>query len=207
MVPHDWINRNLRHNMHTNSHLFTICYQTVRVHTKKLRNSDQFAQAYEANVNKLTNDEPFLLLANNGYRAGTYPHAVVLSNVPHGLNCYTKYRQVVIDAALNPTHLHRKFLEDFVGMDERLIRRGLLSSVAYQTVMRSSLRMPEREDEVMLIVPDLDTAMDVRSYLPHVKLIAMGGRPKVHANATERKRAERARKKAQQQDNRQDNIA
>jgi hypothetical protein len=47
-------------------------------------------------------------------------------------------------------------------MDERMIRRGLLSSVAYQTVMRSSLRIPEREDEVMLIVPDLDTALDVR---------------------------------------------
>ena len=122
---------------------------------------------------------------------------------------------------MNPTHLHRKFLKDFVGMDERMIRRGLLSSVAYQTVMRSSLRIPEREGEVMLIVPDLDTAMDVRSYLLHAKLVAMdgcediiaprssmkGGRPKVHANATERKRAERARKKAQQQDNWQDNIA
>jgi hypothetical protein len=81
----------------------------------------------------------------------------------------------VIDAALNPTHLHRKFLEDFVGMDERMIRRGLLSSAAYQTVMRSSLRIPEREDEVMLIVPDLHTALDVRSYLPHAKVIAMDG--------------------------------
>jgi hypothetical protein len=134
-----------------------------------------------------------------------------LPNSPHGLNTYSHIDDVVFLSALNPLPQHIKFLKDR-GLTDSEIRDMTYHSVAYQAVMRTSLRDPNRRGPRMIIVPDHDLAVYLHERFPgsSIEKIDVGvplerptrpGRPRKHeSSAAKAREYRRKRQQARRQE-------
>jgi hypothetical protein len=145
--------------------------------------------------------------ANKGVIESPFePPAQRLPNKPHGLNVFADYDDVVFLASLNPTTDHFRFLKSrgIVG-DE--VRGFTYFSVAYQAILRTSIRDRESQSAKRILVPDLALAEYLHEMLPGSKLekldiglveqpLLRRGRPRNHA--TNRERVAQQRHKAKE---------
>ena len=159
-------------------------------------------------------DHPFLWRANKSVGGGVFgPHAQRLPNVPHGLNDYSDYDRIAFLSAVNPKTDHFRFLASR-GVDADAVRRAIYGSAVYQSVMRTSIRIPESNTRKTIIVPDASAARYLEEAFPgsRVERLESGlidlngtanhrGRPNEYGSSKERQRAYRKRIKesAQQQ--------
>jgi hypothetical protein len=99
-------------------------------------------------VKGLFGGEKFLWIANNDI---------------HGDNNWRDYNNVVFLSALNPNNSHFSYLNEMFGLDAVDVHKARAWEIAYQCIMRSSLRVPEAKNPVRIIVPDIALA----SYLAY----------------------------------------
>jgi hypothetical protein len=124
-----------------------------------------------------------------------------LPNNPLGLNDFDTVHDVVFLSALNPSPAHARFLQSRGLTSEEIERQGYCG-VAYQAVMRTSLRDATDLTPKNIIVPDERLARYLADMLPGATVKKMdtgivdesnkGGRPKVHENNAEKMRRRRA---------------
>lgn len=128
-----------------------------------------------------------------------------LPNSPHGLNAYSHIDDVVFLSALNPRPDHIKFLK-YKGLADAEIRDMNYHSVAYQAVMRTSLRDLNRYGPRTIIVPDRGLALYLQERFPgsSIEKIDVGvplerdtavGRPRQYESSAARAREYRRKQK------------
>jgi hypothetical protein len=208
--PHKRIVDRLRYRHHENGPRLVVMYFTERRWSKSLRDltieiggeRGSVGDFYLRKIKERFGDRPHLWIANNDI--GSVLDGVRLPNVPHGLNSFQGYHQCAIVSALNPSEGHGAFLQAMAQIDERQVRRALLSQVAYQSLGRGSLRDPDADGPFLLIVPDRDTAEDVAAMYPGCQVSRLSdtdpvpapkkaGRKSLHDSAAARAKAAKRR--------------
>jgi hypothetical protein len=209
----DFLN-GLRYRQHGNGHLATIHYALDRNWSRHLLeqstdckpNLDRLRDAAKLVIQ----DRDFLWQANksvpNNFFKGLGQR---LPNNPLGLNEFDTVHDVVFLSALNPSPTHGRFLQSRGLTSEEIERQGYCG-VAYQAVMRTSLRDADDPMPKNIIVPDERLALYLAEMLPGATVRKMdtgiadrpnkGGRPRVHQNNAEkmsRRRTKEAGKRAE----------
>jgi hypothetical protein len=204
------IDSTLRYREHVGFERLTIHYAFDRPWSKCLRDSDAgmpFA-AYCDAVQRGNGDKRAIWIGNNDiegspFKGNQYQR---LPNYPHGLNNFQEeYDNVVCLSALNPSNDLIGFLES-VGLSREEVLLNTYKHCVYQAVLRCSLRNPDWLSTNHVFVPDQQLALWLQSifqgssverlpvdYLPPARKI---GRPKKFANASERQKAHRARRRS-----------
>lgn len=127
-----------------------------------------------------------------------------LSGSPHGLNQYRNIDNVAVLGAFNPNTQQVGFLK-FMGMSSAQIDAAMNMNIAYQAIMRGSLRIQNSTTKKQVVVADRRTAKWLSRVFPGAEVkevpvqnagsVGKLGRPKKYENVRERVRARRARKK------------
>ena len=213
-VQDDDFLKGLRYRQHGNGHLATISYALDRDWSRHLLeqstdgkpNLDRLRDAAKLVIQ----DRDFLWQANksvpNNFFKGLGQR---LPGNPLGLNEFDTMHDVVFLSALNPSPAHAKFLHSR-GLSAEEIERQGYCGVAYQAVMRTSLRDANDTTPKNIIVPDERLALYLAEMLPGATVQKMetgiadqpnkGGRPRVHQDNAEkmsRRRTKEAEKRAE----------
>ena len=104
--------------------------------------------------------EPALYVANVGRKSEIIDKSGNFKPIPvvsHGLNDWQGYHNIYISAAVNRQPKHFAMLEA-LGLSASEVHRGCAYEMAYQNVMRSSLRDPQSRNKVRVLAPDQPTA-------------------------------------------------
>jgi hypothetical protein len=202
----------LKFQEHQNGHLIVIKYGVdapwSRKRRLKLVRSDQtvmdaIMQAAEAEFG----DSPFLWQANKDVADNLFgSNGQRLPNIPHGLNDYSHFNNIVFLSSLNPSADHFSFLKT-QGVEAEEVRRAIYLEALYQSVMRSSIRDAENTEAKTVIVPDLAAAEYLKERFPGSCIEKLkidipieakpkkAGRPRKHREDRDRKAQYRQRKK------------
>ncbi len=213
-VPDLELVESLRYSQHGNGSLTSIHYALERNWSRHLleQQSDgipNLARLGDA-AKPIIRGRDFLWQANksvpNNFFGG---HGQRLPNNSLGLNEFDTVHVVVFLSALNPPPAHARFLQSRGLSPEEIERQGYCG-VAYQAVMRTSLRDPNDTTPKTIIVPDERLALYLAEMLPGATLHKMdsgisdqpskGGRPRVHRDNAEkmsRRRTKEAEKRAE----------
>lgn len=218
-VPDDDLAAGLRYITHGNTHRTVIQYFIEKPWSKRIQNRELddgiYLDRMVSIIKEKFADVPFLWQANKRTSDDIFdPPAIRLPNSPHGLNAYSHIDNVAFLSALNPIPAHIKFLKH-MGLTAEAIRRATYMLVAYQAVMRSSLRDPSNHNERIVIVPDKKLAHYLSERLPDAQISKIdiedpsasakpAGRPRVHASNAAKSAAHRRR---QQEQSRQKMLA
>ena len=211
---HAAVERGLQYTTHANGGRLVIKYLSEQRWSKTLRNlkvsrpSDDdedpisvgslYMKICQQEAAKHSNRPP-LWISNNDVHDDAFD-GVRLSNVPHGMNNLQDHEVCCIMSALNPPPAHRDFLMEMCGLNERELRRAILSQTAYQSCGRGILRKIDGAGDFLLIVPDHDTAIDIAQYYPGCRIEKLftnyempkrQGRPDKYATDEERRAAKR----------------
>jgi hypothetical protein len=114
----------------------------------------------------ILSNKPFVWQANKDNSDALRPLFGVNTELPHlayGLNDYSKINNVVLLTASNPTPDQYRFPKN-QGMNVDAVRHAIHFHNAYQTVMRTSIRVPSNTEPKIVIVPDLPLAEHLSSY-------------------------------------------
>jgi hypothetical protein len=194
----------LRYRKHENGHLATIHFaldrnwsrHLLQKYTEGKSNLERLRDA----AKEILEERPFLWQANKAVPDNFFDRGQRLPNNPLGLNDFAKVHDIVFLSALNPSPAHAKFLRSRGLTDEEIERQGYCG-VAYQAVMRTSLRDATDLSPKNVIVPDERVAQYLSNMLPGAILKKMntgivdevnkGGRPRVHQNNAEKMRRRR----------------
>ena len=98
------------------------------------------------------------------------PYDWMIPHSPHGLNSYTNFDNVMVFAARNPKPFTVNFLKDTLHITFDVISQAIHKEVAYQNVMRCSLRDPNNTNPKAIYVPDLETAEWLQADFPGATL-------------------------------------
>jgi hypothetical protein len=157
---------------------------------------------------KIFGDKPYLFVDNNSM-AETPSNAKRIPVVSHGLNSYQHIHDIAFIPALNPNPNVDAFLLKVCGMDPNDIYITQTLTVAYQDVMRTSLRDPHSSSKVRIFTPSRDLGSRLQAaFFPDCTLTKMdsstfdveyakrGRKPKPDAIATKERIAFHRAKKA-----------
>lgn len=213
--PHRAIEAGLQFSAHPNDHLLTILYCFDEPWSKSQRDQIVDADAgkvrlLDALVPEIAKEfagQPFVWLGNKDLPDSFLSNqGIRLPNTPHGLNRYRHINNCVVLSALNPVPGHFKFLSTR-GIDASAVRDAHYHQAIYQAVMRTSLRDPASVVPKKLIVMDKPAAEWLLQVFPRAAVGRLGsavqpvvrraGRPRKHADAAERQRAYRERRRLQ----------
>lgn len=133
--------------------------------TRREKLGNNLMSVMKEEVKSLFGGEKFLWVANNDIQGDPLglPEGQRISNISHGDNNWRDYNNVVFLSALNPNNSHFSFLNEMFGLDAADVHKARAWEIAYQCIMRSSLRVPEARNPVRIIVPDIALA----SYLAY----------------------------------------
>lgn len=204
----------LRYRTHANGYLAKIHYALDRnwsrhlleQSTDSVPNLDRLRDTAKAVIQ----ERDFLWQANKSIPNNFFKGAGQrLPNNPLGLNEFDSVHDVVFLSALNPSPAHGRFLLSR-GLSAEEIERQGYCGVAYQAVMRTSLRDATDITPKNIIVPDERLARYLAEMLPGATVLKMdtgiadqpnkGGRPRVHQDNAEklrRRRSKEAEKRAE----------
>lgn len=143
-------------------------------------------------------DAPFLCVKNNNRVSilDEQPNATIIPVVSHGLNAYSDFSNIYFSAALNRSPRHYGLL-NALGLESDCIHRATACEMAYQCIMRTSLRDPNSCDEVHAIVPDQFTASWLQAKIGAKSVEQLGAlmpRPLIPLSPTEKSRRQAAKK-------------
>jgi hypothetical protein len=114
------------------------------------------------------NDGDFLWVANRDFRDDLFrscPNAIQIPNISQGLNSYQDRHKIAFLSALNPTPADFGFFRK-LGIDSDQVKAAFFYEPAYQAATRTSLRDPNSNEPVTIIVMDRATAEYVHEQLP-----------------------------------------
>ncbi|TYL76759.1 hypothetical protein [Bradyrhizobium cytisi] len=212
--PDAGIVEGLRYQQHGNGNLATIHYASDRNWSRHLREQQTDGKPNLERLRdaaKLVFDgRDFLWQANKSVPDNFFKGVGQrLPNNPLGLNEFDAVHDMVFLSALNPSPAHARFLQSR-GLTPTEIERQGYCGVAYQAVMRTSLRDAADENLKHIIVPDERLAQYLADMLPGATLKKLdtgiadeenkGGRPRVHQDNAEkmrRRRTKEAEKRAE----------
>jgi len=196
----------LRYRMHTNGRMATIHFGLDRNWSRYLLeqstdgkpNLDRLRDAAQLVVE----GRDFLWQANKSVPNNFFKGGQRLPNNPLGLNEFDTTHYVVFLSALNPSPAHARFLQSRGLSPEEIERQGYCG-VAYQAVMRTSLRDATDQTPKNIVVPDERLALYLAEMLPGATVQKMetgiadqpnkGGRPRVHQDNAEKMSRRRTR--------------
>ena len=199
--------KGLRYRTHANGKLATIHFAMERNWSRNLLEQSTDGKP---NLERLRDaaklvfeDREFLWQANKSVLDNFFKGAGQrLPNNPLGLNEFDNIHDVVFLSALNPSPAHGKFLLSR-GMTPSEIERQGYCGVAYQAIMRTSLRDVAETTPKNIIVPDERLARYLADMLPGSQLqkldtgitdhVNRGGRPRVHKDNLHKQRQRRAK--------------
>ena len=176
------IARSLKFQEHRNGSLATIYYADTKEWSKRrsstVCNPDSNATVQDLIVQgtkKLFGDGAFLWRANKGDLIDNPfgSNAKQLSNKPHGLNDFLQFHDIAFLPALNPYPEDIRFMEDSLGLSTADIRRAIFYQDAYQSIMRTSLRVPDNTNPKRIVVPEIGLGRYLQSLLPGSGLVLL----------------------------------
>ncbi len=109
----------------------------------------------------LYKNQPFAYVVNEDHcldKFDSQPNATRLPTISHGLNKYEHFHNICIAAALNRTPQHSRLLAK-LGLSPEEQREALAYEIYHQDIMRTSLRCPDSNDHVRVLVPDKKMAI------------------------------------------------
>ncbi len=154
-----------RHNEELGTRV-SIHYFSEKNWSKALRNKiakedDRLAEIKPI-MKDLFGDQRFIWAANNDIPDTTidieFPLATRVPCICHGLNDYRHISNAAFLSALNNTPSHFKYMDKVLGISADRLRQAKANQVAYQSIMRTSLREAGSSEKVTVLVPDLDMA-------------------------------------------------
>lgn len=199
--------KGLRYRTHANGKLATIHFAMERNWSRNLLEQSTDGKP---NLERLRDaaklvfeDREFLWQANKSVPDNFFKGAGQrLPNNPLGLNEFDNIHDVVFLSALNPSPTHGKFLLSR-GMTPSEIERQGYCGVAYQAIMRTSLRDFVEMTPKNIIVPDERLARYLADMLPGSQVqkldtgisdhVNRGGRPRVYKDDSHKQRQRRAK--------------
>lgn len=184
-VPNTEIANNLLYLSHQNGSRLTIKYLSELDFSKNQRNKiinedvngikclDVGAKLAQLAIKEF-NSEEFLYTINNDFddehlkiSGGTK-----VSVMSRGSNKYTEYNNIYFSTALNKNNYHMRMLNS-LGLNKDFIQRANVVEAAYQFLMRSSLRTPDSNDDVVFICNDKFTAVEIFKFFDNCSLLAI----------------------------------
>ena len=196
----------LRYSRHTNGNLATVHFALDRNWSRRLLEQSTDGKSnlelLRDAAKSVVDGREFLWQANKSVPDNFFRGCGQrLPNNPLGLNEFDTVHDMVFLSALNSSPAHAKFLQSRGLSSEEIDRQGYCG-VAYQAVMRTSLRDATDKNLKNIIVPDERLALYLGDMLPGAIIKKMdtgitdetnkGGRPRVHQNNAEKMRRRRA---------------
>lgn len=158
----------------------TVRYATNRVWTRDLRGRKLGTRGFADMVQKLLKHLPddYIWTANNA-ESGRVENILVGRKLPpisHGLNSYRHINTAVTLGSFNDDLAHARFLNTAYQLSDEDLFRSQAGEMAYQMVMRTSLRVTTSNARVEAFVPDWRTAEYLGELLPgaRVELLDLG---------------------------------
>ena len=169
-----------RFTKHENSNLIAIKYVAERDYSKTGRRKKinvaedmSFIEFMKMAVDAEFAEQKYYLIANNDLDVRDISGQQI-SNVCHGLNSLTHFRNFAMLSALNETPEHGMFLRENFGITSDEIYLAITVSTAYQSIMRSSLRDPKSKNQIVVIVPDKRLAqLLVDHFFPDASIVPL----------------------------------
>lgn len=167
---------------------------------KKLKDSEhRWIDGLDEAALKAIDGRPFIYAVNHDYRGklDSVDHGQKIPTVSHGLNCYQDQKLIYFAPSLNRSPQHLRML-NHLGIDNVTIKNSTLHEVAYQALMRTSLRNPDSDEVVECIVPEYETAARLASLFGEADMKWIGDdrfEKKKAMTGTERNKKSRAKKK------------
>ncbi|WP_379921710.1 hypothetical protein [Erythrobacter sp. R86502] len=188
----------------------TINYLTNKTWTRHLRNVSLGRNGFDDLIHKLLPYLPddYIWTANNA-DSGKVENILVgrkLPPVSHGLNSYRSINAAVTLGSFNDDLSHSKFLWSAFQLSDEDLFRSQAGEMAYQMVMRTSLRVTNSNAPVAAFVPDWRTAEYLAQLLPGARVEQLdlgiealkGGKPRFRVASTPSERMARSRQKQAQ---------
>jgi hypothetical protein len=172
------IGRNLRYNEHQNGKLIQLQYCFEQDWSKRLRDSvpegsdEKWGKLVNDAINKEMEGKEVIWVHNNDVEDDAIK-GIRLPGVPNGLNEYQHIDNVVVLSALNRQPHHYAFLA-YQGLDPEWVKMATGRQMAYQAMMRCSIRDPLNTKTKTVIVSDKNTAEFLAGHFPGSKVMPFG---------------------------------
>ena len=169
---------NLRYTTHTNGNRLHIKYtqeeKASKYSSKKMIGDLSREQKRTEIVNELFKDKPFIFMSNNDSKEDDNLAGIRIPVISHGLNKFDTFHNIYFSPALNRMPKHSKMLEE-LGVDSVYLARASSHEIAYQGILRTSMRNPEATEEVTVVVVDKATAESLARLFPECTIGAVDG--------------------------------
>ncbi len=185
----------------------TVRYMTNKPWTRSLRDYGLGRHGFRDMIAKLTPSLPddYIWTANNADSGKVEQYLVgrKLPPISHGLNAYRNIRTAVTLGSFNDDLAHARFLNDAFQLSDEDLFRSQAGEMAYQMVMRTSLRVQADMQPVQAFVPDWRSAEYLANLLPGARVEQMdlgiealkGAKPRFKLADTAAERMARTRAK------------
>ena len=176
-VPFKPIVKNLRFTEHNNGHRLTIRYlQEVnwsKTISKKSTNGESYLEKHTKTVREFMGDKEFLYMTNNSDKT-EFDNGFKAPVICHGMNQYQHIDNIYFSPALNNQPKHNAMLVD-LGINKDFIKDAMSHEMAYQAIMRTSLRNPHSGTPITAVVVDKTTAEFIAGLFPNCLIAPMDG--------------------------------
>jgi len=143
----------------------------------RIANEDDVLGKIKPLIKDLMGDDPFIWSANKDVPDTIidtdFSNAIRIPAVCHGLNEYSHINKIVFLSALNNTPGHFGYLDKILGISSDQLRQARMFQVAYQSIMRTSLRDCKSSAEVTVFAPDIALGNWLTEVFPGSKLHAI----------------------------------
>lgn len=156
----------LKYERHPNGELLTIFYGLDGSFSKRRRDKPGYWNGITQFVINEFGDCVTLRSTNERADVSMFEGLetfIRLPHSPHGLNKYMDIDNVAFLSAFNLYPDHNNFLREILGMTKGEVDNAMHRQIAYQEILRSSLRDPENKNPKKVFVPDHDTAAWLQS--------------------------------------------
>lgn len=185
----------------------SVRYLTNKAWTRNLRDYGLGRHGFRDLVQKLTPSLPddYIWTANNA-DSGKVEQVLVgrkLPPVSHGLNAYRGINTAVTLGSFNDDLAHARFLNEAFHLSDEDLFRSQAGEMAYQMIMRTSLRVSSSNAPVTAWVPDWRSAEYLGQLLPGARVEQIdlgiealkGAKPRFRVATTPAERMARTREK------------
>lgn len=148
---------------------------------------------------KAIDGRKFIYAVNNDYVGllSDAEHGTKIPTISHGMNCYQHHNLIYFSPSLNRSPQHLGLLNK-LGIDALTIKNSTINEVAYQALMRTSLRDIESKEVVECIVIEAATATHLAAHFSEVQIKWIGDErfeKKKAMSGSERNKKYRAKKR------------
>ncbi|SFU42726.1 DEAD/DEAH box helicase [Methylobacterium sp. 174MFSha1.1] len=200
----------LRYTEHNNGNLVHLHYGFEDNWSKYVRDTKhpELHEKIIAASLGIIQGEPYVWNENNDVKKtsilGQIAKGTELPGKSHGLNDYQHIDHAIIIPALNNKSYFQKFFIEVLGISELDQKIEMTGHTIYQALSRTSIRDPDNNNIKHWVIADKATAEYIASVYPgstinSFKLLmpsacARPGRPRLHENSYERKKASKEKK-------------